>query len=325
MAHTWQRQRSTPQSSSHEAKSTHHPNTLSSLLRTTLTTILPLLFFTTLVIAGTIVLSYSLSLNQPVPARFVVGVSAALAALIGLSVWIFVWSRARGVWKGGKRRSRQGDLETGQRPRERRIDLFPSATETETEPEPEQTHTQSFQHQHQHQHAFHPLIPLPARNPNDNNTNPNPTIARPIPAYRGLPRPPPPRRASFELSAIPERSFDSDHRPSPPFTPRPAHYSHPLSQDARRPPAPYRSPSVASLPESLRAPGRGAETPRPTVASPASRSEAMRLPMPRVPEPLRFGASITGRGDGGGGGEGFGGQDRDERRRLVKVRGRGVG
>lgn len=314
MAPTSRQQPSPPQSTSRRTKSTHHRNTLSSLLHTTLSTILPLLFFTTFVIAGTIVLSYSLSLNEPVPARFVVGVSAAFAALIGLSIWVFVWSRVHGVWKAGKSTNRQGG----------RIDSRPTATESDAD----QPHPQLVRQQHQRIHNF-------ATPPSSNAP-----IANPLPIYRSLlPLPPffhhqhvpPPRRGSVELSAIPERSTESDHGAFPLFSPYTPNFQHPARTDARRPPptpTPYRSPSVASLPESLQAPGRGAETPNVTTQgprrghsrrmhhgmrqgsvsmaspglspSPAIGSGPMQLPMPQVPEPLVFGPSITGRGGGAG-------------------------
>lgn len=57
------------------------------------------------------------------------------------------------------------------------------------------------------------------------------------------------------------------------------------------------------------------------MAIPGLAAGPVQLPMPSVPEPLRFGASITGRG----GGEGAGGRGEDEMRRLVKGRGRGMG
>ena len=62
----------------------------SCALHTCLYSFLPLLFFTTLIIAGTIALSYSLFLKQPVPRQFVVAITITFAALISMAVALHI-------------------------------------------------------------------------------------------------------------------------------------------------------------------------------------------------------------------------------------------
>lgn len=75
------------------------PSPLPSLIHLTLRAILPFLLFTTFVIAGTIVLIYTLSLSKPVPARFVIGATVAFVVLGFL---------AGGVWVGVRVARAQG-------------------------------------------------------------------------------------------------------------------------------------------------------------------------------------------------------------------------
>ena len=59
-------------------------------LHTVLYSFLPLLFFTALIIAGTIFLSYSLFLQQPVPRQFMVVITITFAALISMAVALHI-------------------------------------------------------------------------------------------------------------------------------------------------------------------------------------------------------------------------------------------
>lgn len=81
------------------------PSWISCILHTMLYAILPFLLFTTLIIAGSILISYSIYLAKPVPVHFVVAISSAFAGLIltGVAVHIIILVKgARALPPSGK-------------------------------------------------------------------------------------------------------------------------------------------------------------------------------------------------------------------------------
>lgn len=262
------------------------PSRLSALLNTSLYTVLPFLFFTNFIIAGTIVLSYTLYLGQPVPAQFIVGATIAFAGLVFVGIVVYVWIRCRGRSDGEVRKV---DVENRLTGGPRRLD----AVQKEIQVEPVQG-----------VHAVEQAQPVRQdyrRRPDwMHQAGLRNVVEPPVEAYRGQAKTHQPRRASVELSAIQERSRESEG----------AHQGH---QEAAR--WPYRSPSMASVPESLM-PGRRSETPMPGTPARTHRGPVA-SPRPQFPMPLKFGPSIMGH-------DGLGEEHHGNGRRLQKAKGRNV-
>ncbi|KAI9873160.1 MAG: hypothetical protein M1830_000757, partial [Pleopsidium flavum] len=230
----------------------------------------------------------------PVPARFIIGATIAFAGLGGVGivvyVWIRCWTKSDDDDGGRKARDLESRLTGGTRV-DGDVDGDGARKEMVVEPveevgavgqgQPvEQDHQQrraDWVHRPEHRDGVEP----------------------PVEAYRGHAKTYQPRRGSVELSAIQERSRESDG-------------GHPGHQECAR--RPYRSPSVASVPESLM-PGRR-ETPKPETPTHTHWGPVM-SPLPQVPVPLRFGRSIIGH-------DGFLEEHHGSGRRLQKARGRNV-
>ncbi len=282
---------------------------LSLLVHTTLYTIIPALFLTTFLVTGTIVLSYTLYLNQPVPTRFAIGATITFAALGLLALVLYLCIRCR--------RARPSDCEQESRDTDANIDEENRPTIL-TQLNVARNRSRA-RHRHEEYDAYSPGLPQTQRAELPN------TVTPPDRTHRGHAkshesqvkskpkqhqRHKPTRHPFTSLSPLQERSRESDgplsgasdirRNPDYPTISQPS-----ASPQPKHRPSILRSLSQHSLPESLRA-GRG----------------SLRHDTP-MPEPFPFGTTYWGRvvgsseagGGGGGGGSGSGG----EKERLPPV------
>ncbi len=292
---------------------------LSLLLHTTLYTIIPTLFFTTFLVTGTIVLSYTLYLNQPVPTRFAIGATITFAALGLLALVLYLWIRCRRARPSGREQESR-DMDPNMDEENRPTIL--------TQHDAARNRSQAG-HRHEECDTYSPGLPQTQRAELPNTiTPPDRTHCGQAKSHgsqvKSKPRPhkrhKPPRHPLTSLSPLQELSRESDgplsgagdirrnpdHPPlsQPPASPQPKHR-----------PSILRSLSRNSLPESLRA-GRGSLRDDTLMPEPwpvgttywgrvigsseagggggGSGGEKERLPP--VPKPLVLGNSITGRG-----------------------------
>ncbi|KAI9728280.1 MAG: hypothetical protein M1834_007773 [Cirrosporium novae-zelandiae] len=229
------------------------PSRETALLKLALKVILPSLVFTTTLISGSVVVSYTRYGSQPVPSGFVITMSAVFAALMltGFSLYVYRRYRELGVgesrwvdleneWPDQRSPFRRGccaiadanaDVDVEDNPPEGIEKIYESPLNQQRASQQEERTSQPELQQHQHPSRY--LRPSSAHITRPPSTTENPRSATTNQEINPQEAPPPPPPTS---EAIPTLTPTNLHKPLP--IPEPLHVRPPSKEFQRKPVTP---------------------------------------------------------------------------------------